>query len=120
MDTDDDKEAKPAVSGLASGGGAAAASGPADSGAASGPVKLKDEVKDEPMEIESAASEKKTTVEKEKRAGSSVSPGDDSDVLPMVNGTLSDSDKEQDITVRSVNCSEDVAAAMLRIRRESS
>lgn len=70
------------------------ANGTSNSTSSAAPLKMKDEIKEEPMDVESAktAQEKKHSSDKDKR------PGDDVEI-PMVNGTLSDSDKEQEMTV---------------------
>ena len=100
MDTDDDKDLKPPLTTVTSVTGNATT--PSSNGTScnnnSAPVKVKEEIKDEPMEVEvtKTTQEKKGFVDKDKRTASS--PADYSEI-PMVNGILSDSDKEKEINV---------------------
>ena len=102
MDTDDDKDLKPPLSNVTSATvntTTPSINGPTNN-SNSTPLKVKEEIKEEPMEIENTKTnqEKKSSGDKEKRTATSGQTCDDIDI-PMVNGTLSDSDKEQDTAV---------------------
>ena len=99
MDTDDDKDLKPPLSNVTSvtvNTTTPSINGPTNST----PLKVKEEIKEEPMEIENTKTnqEKKSSGDKDKRTATSGQTSDDIDI-PMVNGTLSDSEKEQDTAV---------------------
>ena len=100
MDTDDDKDLKPPLSNVTNTTVNTSSGVNGTTNSSSTPMKLKEEIKEEPMEMEmSKSQEKKTAIDKDKRTFSQM--GGNSGV-PLVNGTLSDSDKELETNVRSL------------------
>ena len=100
MDTDDDKDLKPPLNNVTSvtvNTTTPSINGPTNN-SNSTPIKVQEEIKQELMDIENtkASQEKKNSSDKDKRTTSG--PTDDTEI-PLVNGTLSDSDKEHDTNV---------------------
>ncbi len=102
MDTDDDKDLKPPLSNVTNSTvNSAVPSAPNNTNLTS--TKVKEEIKEEPMEIETVTTtqEKKSTSDQEKRPESSLAEDNET---PMVNGNLSDSEPEISVSVESSFC----------------
>ena len=100
MDTDDDKDLKPPLSNVTNTTVNTSSGVNGTTNSSSTPMKLKEEIKEEPMEIEiSKSQDKKNATDKDKRTYSEM---EGNSGVPLVNGTLSDSDKEPETNVRSL------------------
>ena len=97
MDTDDDKDLKPPLSNVTNTTVNTSSGVNGTTNSSSTPMKLK-EIKEEPMEIEINKSQEKKNVNDKDKTTFAQSGGNSG--VPMVNGTLSDSDKELETNVR--------------------
>lgn len=98
MDTDDDKDLKPPLSNVTNTTVNTSSGVNGTTNSSSTPMKLKEEIKEEPMEIEINKSQEKKNVNDKDKTTFAQSGGNSG--VPMVNGTLSDSDKELETNVR--------------------